>query len=31
MNDVIDAVFFLLDNSSVNGVDLPLDGGIRLV
>jgi NAD(P)-dependent dehydrogenase (short-subunit alcohol dehydrogenase family) len=31
MNDVIGAVFFLLDNSSVNGVDLPLDGGIRLV
>jgi NAD(P)-dependent dehydrogenase (short-subunit alcohol dehydrogenase family) len=31
MNDVINAVFFLLDNSSVNGVDLPLDGGIRLV
>src|SRR3984885_13487499 len=31
MNDVINAVFFLLDNSSVNGVDLPIDGGIRLV
>jgi NAD(P)-dependent dehydrogenase (short-subunit alcohol dehydrogenase family) len=31
MNDVINAVFFLIDNSSVNGVDLPLDGGIRLV
>jgi NAD(P)-dependent dehydrogenase (short-subunit alcohol dehydrogenase family) len=31
MNDVIGAVFFLLDNASVNGVDLPLDGGIRLV
>jgi len=31
MNDVINAAFFLLDNSSVNGVDLPLDGGIRLV
>jgi hypothetical protein len=28
---VINAVFFLFDNSSVNGVDLPLDGGIRLV
>jgi NAD(P)-dependent dehydrogenase (short-subunit alcohol dehydrogenase family) len=31
MDDIIHAVFFLLDNSSVNGVDLAVDGGIRLV
>jgi NAD(P)-dependent dehydrogenase (short-subunit alcohol dehydrogenase family) len=31
MNDVINGVFFLLDNSSINGVDLAIDGGIRLV
>jgi NAD(P)-dependent dehydrogenase (short-subunit alcohol dehydrogenase family) len=31
MADVIDAVFFLLDNRAVNGVDLELDGGIQLV
>jgi len=31
MADVINAVFFLLDNQSVNGVDLAVDGGIQLV
>ena len=31
MTDVIDAVFFLLDNQSVNGVDLAIDGGVRVV
>ena len=31
MADVIDAVFFLLDNQSVNGVDVALDGGIQVV
>jgi len=31
MNDVIQAVFFLLDNQSVNGIDVPIDGGLRLV
>lgn len=31
MADVIHAVFFLLDNSAVNGHDLELDGGIQLV
>jgi len=31
MGDVIHAVFFLLDNRAVNGVDLELDGGIQLV
>ena len=29
--DVIDAVFFLLDNQSANGVDVALDGGIQVV
>jgi NAD(P)-dependent dehydrogenase (short-subunit alcohol dehydrogenase family) len=29
--DVIDAVFFLLDNQSANGVDIALDGGIQVV
>ena len=31
INDVIHAVFFLLDNPAVNGLDLTLDGGIQLV
>jgi NAD(P)-dependent dehydrogenase (short-subunit alcohol dehydrogenase family) len=31
MDDVIQAVFFLLDNQSVNGVDVEVDGGVRLV
>jgi NAD(P)-dependent dehydrogenase (short-subunit alcohol dehydrogenase family) len=31
VSDVIDAVFFLLDNRSVNGHDLAVDGGIQLV
>jgi NAD(P)-dependent dehydrogenase (short-subunit alcohol dehydrogenase family) len=31
VSDVIDAVFFLLDNRSVNGHDLHVDGGIQLV
>ncbi len=31
MEDVIQAVFFLLDNQSVNGVDVEVDGGVRLV
>lgn len=31
MEDVIHAVFFLLDNPAVNGHDLELDGGIQLV
>jgi NAD(P)-dependent dehydrogenase (short-subunit alcohol dehydrogenase family) len=31
MADVIDAVFFLLDNQSVNGVDVAVDGGIQVV
>jgi NAD(P)-dependent dehydrogenase (short-subunit alcohol dehydrogenase family) len=30
-NDVIHAVFFLLDNLAVNGLDVTLDGGIQLV
>jgi NAD(P)-dependent dehydrogenase (short-subunit alcohol dehydrogenase family) len=29
--DVVHAVFFLLDNLAVNGVDLEIDGGIQLV
>ena len=29
--DVIQAIFFLFDNQSVNGVDVAIDGGIRLV
>ena len=31
MNDVISAVFFLLDNRAVNGLDLEIDSGIQLV
>jgi NAD(P)-dependent dehydrogenase (short-subunit alcohol dehydrogenase family) len=31
MADVIDTVFFLLDNQSINGVDVALDGGIQVV
>jgi NAD(P)-dependent dehydrogenase (short-subunit alcohol dehydrogenase family) len=31
MDDVIHAVFFLLDNRAVNGVDLELDGGVQWV
>jgi len=31
MNDVINAVFFLLDNRAVNGHDLEIDGGMQLV
>lgn len=31
VSDVIDAVFFLLDNRSVNGHDLAVDGGYQLV
>ena len=31
MDDVIHAVFFLLDNPAVNGHDLELDGGMQLV
>jgi NAD(P)-dependent dehydrogenase (short-subunit alcohol dehydrogenase family) len=31
INDVISAVFFLLDNPAVNGLDLTLDGGIQLI
>jgi NAD(P)-dependent dehydrogenase (short-subunit alcohol dehydrogenase family) len=31
MDDVVHAVFFLLDNRAVNGVDLEIDGGIQLV
>ena len=31
MTDIISAVFFLLDNQSVNGVDLEVDGGIQVV
>jgi hypothetical protein len=31
MADVIGAVFFLLDNQSVNGHDLEIDGGSQLV
>jgi NAD(P)-dependent dehydrogenase (short-subunit alcohol dehydrogenase family) len=31
MDDVVHAVFFLLDNRAVNGVDLEVDGGIQLV
>jgi NAD(P)-dependent dehydrogenase (short-subunit alcohol dehydrogenase family) len=31
MADVVHAVFFLLDNRAVNGVDLEIDGGIQLV
>lgn len=29
--DVVHGVFFLLDNQAVNGIDLEIDGGIRLV
>lgn len=29
--DVVHGVFFLLDNQAVNGTDLEIDGGIRLV
>ena len=29
--DVIDGVFYLLDNKAVNGIDLELDGGMQLV
>lgn len=29
--DVVHAVFFLLDNKAVNGIDLEIDGGIQLV
>ncbi len=29
--DVIQGVFFLLDNKAVNGIDLELDGGIQIV
>jgi NAD(P)-dependent dehydrogenase (short-subunit alcohol dehydrogenase family) len=31
MNDIISAVFFLLDNRAVNGLDLEIDGGAQLV
>jgi NAD(P)-dependent dehydrogenase (short-subunit alcohol dehydrogenase family) len=31
MEDIVHAVFFLLDNRAVNGVDLEIDGGIQLV
>jgi NAD(P)-dependent dehydrogenase (short-subunit alcohol dehydrogenase family) len=31
MDDVVHAVFFLLDNRAVNGIDLEIDGGIQLV
>lgn len=31
VSDIIDAVFFLLDNRSVNGHDLAVDGGFQLV
>jgi NAD(P)-dependent dehydrogenase (short-subunit alcohol dehydrogenase family) len=31
MADVIDAVFFLFDNQSINGVDVAIDGGIQVV
>jgi NAD(P)-dependent dehydrogenase (short-subunit alcohol dehydrogenase family) len=31
VGDVIHAVFFLLDNQSVNGLDLEIDGGVQLV
>lgn len=31
VNDVIHAVFFLLDNPGVNGHDLAVDGGVELV
>ncbi len=31
MEDVVHAVFFLLDNRAVNGIDLEIDGGIQLV
>ncbi len=30
-NDVVRAVFLLLDNPAANGLDLTLDGGIQLV
>jgi NAD(P)-dependent dehydrogenase (short-subunit alcohol dehydrogenase family) len=30
-DDVVHAVFFLLDNRAVNGIDLEIDGGIQLV
>ncbi|WP_158814724.1 SDR family oxidoreductase [Methylocapsa sp. S129] len=29
--DIVHAVFFLLDNRAVNGIDLEIDGGIQLV
>ena len=29
--DIIQGVFFLLDNKAVNGIDLELDGGIQIV
>ncbi len=31
MNDVFNAVFFLLDNPAMNGHDLEIDGGMQLV
>lgn len=31
MADVVHAVFFLLDNLAMNGIDLEIDGGIQLV
>jgi NAD(P)-dependent dehydrogenase (short-subunit alcohol dehydrogenase family) len=31
MDDIVHAVFFLLDNRAVNGIDLEIDGGIQLV
>ncbi len=31
MAEVIDAVFFLMDNGGVNGVDLQVDRGFQLV
>lgn len=30
-DDIVHAVFFLLDNRAVNGIDLEIDGGIQLV
>ncbi|HWG04219.1 MAG TPA: SDR family oxidoreductase, partial [Beijerinckiaceae bacterium] len=29
--DIVHAVFFLMDNRAVNGIDLEIDGGIQLV
>ena len=31
MADIVQAVLFLMDNRGVNGVDLEVDGGLRLV